>query len=75
MRALGWDVLGEFGNKIQGRQDLEVAFCTRGDPVAVVVGEGPARLLLGLIDGLASVDSPVLEWDTFHTDRPSRGGR
>lgn len=55
MRALGRNVLGELGYKVQRSQHLEVSLRPGCDPVTVVVGEGPTGLFLGLIDDLAGV--------------------
>ena len=38
VRALGRDVLGEFGDEVQGPQHLEIPFGPGGDPVAVRIG-------------------------------------
>ncbi len=52
VRALGRNVLGEFGQEVQGREDLEIPLGPGGDPVAFRVGEGPASRLLGFEDNL-----------------------
>ncbi len=59
MRALGpgtrakrWSVLRELSEELQRVEDLEVPLGAALQLVAVRLGEGPARLLFGLVDHL-----------------------
>jgi hypothetical protein len=48
-------VLGKFSDEVKGAEYLEITLGPGDDPVAVVVGEGPARVLFGFIDDLAGI--------------------
>ncbi len=47
-----WNVLRELGQEIQRRENLEIPLRRGCDAVSVLVGKGPARLLLRLVDHL-----------------------
>ena len=50
MGSLGRDVLRELRQKIERGQDLIVPLGARLQAVSILVGKGPARLLLRLVD-------------------------
>ncbi len=61
MGALRRNVLCEFRQEVQRREDLEIPFHSRFRSVSLRVGKGAAGLLLGLIDDLsciADLDQP-----------------
>ncbi len=55
MRALRWNVLREFRQEIERREDLEVPLHSRSRPVSLRIGKGAASLLLRLVDDLPRV--------------------
>lgn len=60
MRAPGRNVLGELGQEVQRREDLEISLGIGDEAVSIRIGKGPARLLLGLVDhlpGFGDLDS------------------
>ena len=58
VRALGRNVLRELGQEIQRVEDLEIPLRPGGQLVALRVGEGPAGILLSLVDDLPGRRSP-----------------
>ena len=58
MCALGWTVLGELGQEIQRREDLEIPLGAGGQLVALRIGEGPAGIFLSLVDDLPGLGHP-----------------
>ena len=49
MRTLGWNMLGELGQEIQRRKNLEIPLRPGRQAVALRIGKGPAGVLLRLI--------------------------
>jgi len=53
LRALGRNVLGELGEKLQRREDLEIPLRARGQVRVLRLREAAVGVLLGLVDHLS----------------------
>ena len=52
MGSRSWNVLGALREEVERRQDLIVPLGARLHAVSMLIGKGPARLLLRLVDHL-----------------------
>ena len=66
MRTLCRNMLREFRQEVQRRENLEIPLGPGYDPVSILVGKGSTSLLLGLVDHLLAVG---------HLDHPSETER